>query len=241
MLRRSLATVISTALLAAAGASTVHADGQADIDRGRTLFAERCSSCHGADAMGVEHQGPSLVGVGGLAADFELSTGRMPLAAPNLQPIRSDPSFSGADIRRLVAYIASLGGPAIPSIDPSRGSLLEGRDLFALQCAGCHQISGAGGVVTGATVPALDQATPTQIGEAVRLGPYLMPRFGPEQLDQHQLDSIALYVTQTTRHPDDAGGLPLGHLGPIPEGMVAWLVAMGALLVVARMTGERAS
>ncbi len=119
--------------------------------------------------------------------------------------------------------------------------MLEGRDLFALQCAGCHQISGAGGVVTGATVPALDQATPTQIAEAVRLGPYLMPRFGPEQLDQHQLDSIALYVTQTTRHPDDAGGLPLGHLGPIPEGMVAWLVAMGALLVVARMTGERAS
>jgi ubiquinol-cytochrome c reductase cytochrome c subunit len=240
MLRRRPVCCLAIALLAASVPPSAAAADQSEIDQGRTMFVDRCSSCHGTDAMGVKHMGPSLEGVGALAADFMLSTGRMPLAAPNMQPIRSDPSFTDADIRRLVAYIASLGGPEIPLADPSQGSLLEGRSLFALHCAGCHQISGAGGVVTGATVPSLDQATPTQIAEAVRLGPYVMPRFGPKQIDQQQLDSIARYVTDTTRHPDDSGGLPLGHLGPIPEGMVAWFVAMGALLLAARLTGERA-
>jgi ubiquinol-cytochrome c reductase cytochrome c subunit len=237
MRRVSLAVVILACLGAGAAAAPAWAGAAA---AGHMLFVERCSSCHGVDGRGVEGKGPSLVGAGALAADFYLSTGRMPLAAPNLQPVRSSPSFSQVQIRRLVAYIASLGGPAIPQADPGAGSYIEGRAAFALNCAGCHQISGAGGVVTGGTVPALDQSTPTQIAEAVRLGPYLMPSFGPDQIDQHQLDSIARYVIDTTRRPDDAGGLPLGHLGPIPEGMVAWFVAIGALLLAARLTGQRA-
>jgi ubiquinol-cytochrome c reductase cytochrome c subunit len=204
------------------------------------LFEERCSSCHGADGTGVPNTGPSLIGAGEQAADFYLRTGRMPLANPTDQPVRAPRTLTDAQITQLVEEIGRLGGPSIPHADPSAGSLSQGQDAFATFCAGCHQISATGGVVTGATVPSLDQSTATDIAEAVRIGPYLMPRFGPKEIDQRQLDSIARYVLDATRRPDDRGGIPLGHLGPIPEGMVAWLVAVAALLVVARLTGERA-
>ncbi len=182
--------------------------------------------------------GPSLYGVGAQSADFELSTGRMPLANPGDEPVRSRPAFSAAEIRSLVAYIGSLGGPGIPAVDPARGSLTTGRVLFASNCASCHQITGSGGVVPGASVPALDSATPTQIGEAIRMGPYLMPRFSTGELSPHDVDSIAAYVV-STRSPQDPGGWSIGHLGPVPEGLVAWGIGILALLVIARIIGER--
>ena len=33
----------------------------------------------------------------------------------------------------------------------------------------------------------------------------------------------------------------MGRIGPIPEGMVAWLLAGVALLIIARLLGERAA
>jgi ubiquinol-cytochrome c reductase cytochrome c subunit len=65
-----------------------------------------------------------------------------------------------------------------------------------------------------------------------------MPRFSKAQLDQADLDSIARYV-QLTQDPDDAGGFGIGHIGPVPEGLVAWLAAIAALLLIARLIGER--
>jgi ubiquinol-cytochrome c reductase cytochrome c subunit len=162
----------------------------------------------------------------------------MPLADPTDQPERTQPAYPRSDIDALVAFIGSFGGPGIPRVDPARGDLAAGMRQFTEHCAGCHQIVGRGGIVTGAAVPALDDTTPTQLAEAVRVGPYLMPRFSARQLDQATLDSIARYV-QSIRHPPNRGGLGIGNLGPIPEGMVAWLLAMTVLLGVARLIGER--
>ncbi|HEY0389110.1 MAG TPA: c-type cytochrome [Gaiellales bacterium] len=212
-----------------------------DVALGRRLFVNGCASCHGMSATGVQGRGPSLVGVGAQAADFYLSTGRMPLTAPGLPPRRAHPAYPPGQIRALVSYIASLGGPPVPHADPVAGSLSHGRTVFADACAGCHQITGTGGVVPGASVPPLDSATPTQIAEAIRIGPYLMPRFSESQLDQHDIDSIARYVVEVRTNPRDAGGWSLGHLGPIPEGMVAWFLGIGGLLVVARLIGERST
>jgi ubiquinol-cytochrome c reductase cytochrome c subunit len=203
------------------------------------LFTETCSACHGDHGQGVRGQGPSLVGAGAAAADFYLSTGRMPLANSTDTPVRHGPAFSRAEIDRLVAYIAALGpGPAIPAVDPAAGSIAEGQRSFTEHCAGCHQVVARGGIVTGAIAPALQEATPTQIGEAVRVGPYLMPRFTTRDIPPGELNSIARYVL-STRHPDDRGGWGIGHIGPVPEGMVAWLLAGVALLLVARLIGER--
>jgi ubiquinol-cytochrome c reductase cytochrome c subunit len=214
-------------------------DARALMARGRVLFAEGCASCHGEDLRGRSELGPALRGAGAAAADFYLSTGRMPLADPTDEPVRTQPLYPRADIDALVAFVGSFGGPSIPRVDPARGSLATGMAKFTEHCAGCHQIVGRGGIVTGAAVPALDDTTPTQLAEAVRVGPYLMPKFSARQLDQATLDSIARYV-QSIRHPDNRGGWGIGNLGPVPEGMVTWFLAMAALLAVARLIGEPA-
>jgi ubiquinol-cytochrome c reductase cytochrome c subunit len=223
---------------AGAAATSPVSGASGSATRGRILYVESCSSCHGLDARGVHGRGPSLRGVGARAADFYLSTGRMPLDHPNDQPLRHEPAFPRKDIDALVAYVASLGGPAVPRIDPARGSISEGLREFTDKCAGCHQIVGQGGMVTGARVPALQHATPTEIAEAVRIGPYLMPKFSESQLDQHQLDSVTKYI-EYTHAPRDAGGWGISHIGPIPEGMVAWLLGLASLILVIRVIGER--
>jgi ubiquinol-cytochrome c reductase cytochrome c subunit len=214
--------------------------GTALVAQGHALFESSCASCHAMDARGIAGRGPSLHGVGALAADFYLQTGRMPLSSPRVQPLRTHPAFPERQIAALVAYVASFGGPAIPTVHPRQGSLSDGRRLFSLDCAGCHTIQGQGGIVTGAIVPSLGQSTPTQIGQAIRIGPYVMPRFGPGELSATEIDSIARYI-QSTQHPEDRGGWGIGRIGPIPEGMVAWLLAAAALLLIARVLGERAS
>jgi ubiquinol-cytochrome c reductase cytochrome c subunit len=208
------------------------------VFEGMQLFDNGCSACHGLALQGQKGVGPSLVGIGAGPVDFYLSTGRMPLANPRAEPERSTPAYSQNQIDALVAYVKSYGGPPAPRADPSAGDLATGLHAFTLNCAGCHQIVAKGGLTIGAYVPNLAQATPRQIAEAVRMGPYLMPNFSSEQIDQHELDSITRYVLWT-RHPDDAGGWGIGNLGPIPEGMVAWFIALAALVIVARLIGER--
>jgi ubiquinol-cytochrome c reductase cytochrome c subunit len=205
---------------------------------GRALFEEGCSSCHGFDAEGEPGEGPSLIGAGAAAADFYLRTGRMPLDQVGSEPLRGEPRYPEDQIRALVAYVGSLGGPPVPAVHPGQGSLSEGMQLFNESCSGCHGISGKGGVAIGGYAPPLGEATPTQVAEAIRVGPYLMPNFSEAQLDAGEVDSLARYV-QLTQNPDDAGGFGIGHIGPVPEGLVAWFAAVAALLLVARLIGER--
>ena len=227
MLRASLVLLVALVLAPSATAD------------GRQLYLEGCASCHGLDARGIEGRGPDLHGAGAAAADFYLSTGRMPLAEPTDQPLRSDPEYSRGEIDQLVAYIGSLGGPPIPDVHPEQGSVRHGLELFSENCAGCHHMTGAGGIVTNVVAPSIWDATPTQIAEAVRVGPYVMPHFGPRQIDDAELNSLVSYV-ELTKSPDDRGGWALGHVGPVPEGMVAWLLAGAALVLVARVIGNRA-
>src|SRR5581483_8308051 len=140
---------------------------------------------------GIAHQGPSLRGVGAIAADFYLRTGYMPLSSPHQQPSRSRVLFSEQQLQALVGFVASLGnGPSIPTPQWRTASIAAGQKLFTTNCAGCHQIVARGGVVTGARVPELSRATPRQIAEAVRIGPYLMPRFTNRELSATQVNDI---------------------------------------------------
>jgi ubiquinol-cytochrome c reductase cytochrome c subunit len=233
------AAILLGAFAVAAWAQRPESGGTGRVEEGRELFATSCSSCHGFEGKGVKGQGPSLVGAGEAAADFYLRTGRMPLDQVGEEPLRGEPRFDDEEIRALDAYVGSLGeGPTIPRVDPDKGSVGEGMKLFTESCAGCHGIGGKGGVAIGGYAPPLGEATPTEVGEAVRVGPYLMPRFNESLITPTQLNSIAAYV-ELTQHPEDAGGFGIGHIGPVPEGLVAWLAALAALLLVARLIGER--
>jgi ubiquinol-cytochrome c reductase cytochrome c subunit len=208
----------------------------ARVRAGAQIFAGGCSSCHGEAAQGIPGRGPSLRGVGALAADFYLRTGRMPLDNPLDEPKRHDPAYSPREIEDLTNYIATFGGPAIPTVDEAAGDLVQGQRLFAQNCAGCHQIAGQGGITGEGVVPGFASTEPLDVAEAVRLGPYVMPMF--QNLTPGEVNALARYV-EYTKHPEDVGGWAIGHIGPIPEGMVAWLLAGFALLLTIRLIGER--
>jgi ubiquinol-cytochrome c reductase cytochrome c subunit len=226
-----------------------------DVVRGGHLYGRYCLACHGANGSGVsggeagfgpgrnetvqKRLGPPLRGVGALSADFYLRTGYMPLGDPHEQPARTRVQFREREIRALEDYVDSLGGgPPVPAPDPEAGSVSQGLQLFTEHCAGCHQVVAEGGVVTDASVPPLDKATPVQVAQAVRIGPYVMPEFSERAISDAELDSIIAYV-RYAQDPDDRGGLGIGHLGPFPEGIVAWLIAGVVLVGFCVLIGER--
>lgn len=225
----------------------------------RAVYLADCGVCHGADGRGTP-RGPTLVGVGRASLDYQISSGRMPLAGvgraddepgapiqplpnviesdPGITPRRHDPTYSPELIAALVDYTWRLtggGGPDIPHL--GKGDIAEGGALFRLQCASCHAWAGDGGALVSMQSPALHSATAVQIAEAVRVGPGQMPAFGEAALTDEQLSSVVAYVLYL-REPDDRGGEPLWHLGPFAEGAVA-LVALGGLFIFVRWIGER--
>jgi quinol---cytochrome-c reductase cytochrome c subunit len=208
------------------------------------LYLRDCAWCHGSQGEGTIY-GPSLAGVGAASADFMLRTGRMPIPEIQAQPQRAPSTYSREEIDELIRSVEAFGpGPEIPAVDPSAGDLAIGAGLYEDDCAACHGSTAAGGALTsGLLAPDLGSSTAVEIAEAMRIGGAgvrsgNMPVFGPDTIDRHELDSIARYVLYL-RDPEDRGGYGLGHLGPIPEGFVAWMVGLLAIVLVVRWIGER--
>src|SRR5207302_794307 len=134
-----------------------------------------------------------------------------------------------------------LPGAAVKAIHLARCALCpraRGGELFRLQCAACHAWAGDGGALLHREAPSLHHDTPTQIGDAVRAGPGLMPAFGQAALTDNQLNDLAAYVRYLD-HPDDRGGEPLWHLGPMAEGGVAVICGLGIMLLTIRWIGDK--
>lgn len=210
------------------------------IEEGRQLYLLACVSCHGVDAAGVENRGPSLLQAGTASVDFYLSSGRMPMDNAEGQSMRKEPVFSETEQDAIVAYLATVTeGPEIPEIDPDRGDLALGQQIYTLNCAGCHNAAGSGGALGNAIyAPALYAASPLEVAEAIRVGPGSMPGFNENQINDEQLDAVVRYV-EFLSEPPDPGGLPLGRVGPVPEGMVAWFGGMGLIVIALRWIGTR--
>jgi ubiquinol-cytochrome c reductase cytochrome c subunit len=238
-----MGTGLLWAALAPSGNAADAAASSEQIRQGRALFLSGCSSCHGLEAQGG-NQAPSLIGVGSAAVDFQVGTGRMPLAQPGAQAERKDPKYTQTQIDQLAAYIASLApGPAVPAdtVLTDGAIISEGGALYRTNCAQCHQAIGQGGALSyGKHAPALGDATKKQIYEAVRTGPENMPVFGSGQLSDTQVASIIKYV-QFVTHPNDPGGDSIGHYGPVPEGLVAIIIGLGGLVIATLWIGSRFS
>lgn len=210
---------------------------------GKLLFDQTCSSCHGTDARGTAIA-PNLQGVGAATIDFWITTGRMPatdIAAVEAE--RKPPKFNDKQALEVAAYINSLDPsvPAVPTPNLKGADLADGADIFALNCAACHTITGAGDALAfGTNAPSLQdkQVTPQQVAEAVRIGPANMPRFSGNLTDAQVRDVVA-YVTEKIQHPQNPGGAALGGVGPVAEGFVALLLGVGGLALICFWIGER--
>jgi ubiquinol-cytochrome c reductase cytochrome c subunit len=226
-------------------ASAASTDGSPqEIAQGRALFLEGCASCHGMHAEGGS-TAPTLIGVGAAAVNFQVGTGRMPLSGPSQQAKRGEVQYTQAQISALAAYVASLApGPAIPSAEDlnfANASLQEGGELFRTNCAQCHNFDGAGGALSnGAYAPSLKDATPQQMFEAMLTGPGAMPVFANSTITVEQKQAIIKYIT-TIRTSPNPGGMSLGRLGPVSEGLFLWIVGLGAVTAIAVWIGAKSS
>jgi ubiquinol-cytochrome c reductase cytochrome c subunit len=211
----------------------------AAAQQGKALFDNSCISCHGRDAQGVEDRGPSLIGVGSAAVDFQVGTGRMPLSRQEAQAEKKRPLFNETQTQQIGQYIQELGGgPELPSgpltadmnADPE--ALARGGELFRINCTSCHGFGGGGGALSsGKFAPSLHAATAEQIYAAMLSGPQNMPVFGDNELTPDQKREIITYVTVQLQQDKDPGGIfNLGRYGPVTEGLAIFVVGITILV-----------
>ena len=210
-----------------ASATAPNIAASAQVSQGRAIFLEECATCHGQFAQGTPGVAPSLIGVGAAAVDFQLTTGRMPAKETGPEQDRKPPQLTPSQIKAVVAYISSLGGgPPVPTqaqVSQKGANPGFGQQLFTADCAQCHNFQGAGGALTyGKYAPPLTKSTPTQIWEAMLTGPEAMPVFNNTTITPQQKRDIIAYIAQTREEPNP-GGFSLGRVGPVTEGLVAFL------------------
>ncbi|MFF4757428.1 c-type cytochrome [Streptomyces sp. NPDC001292] len=214
------------------------------IEEGRKLYLVGCASCHGTGGQGTT-DGPSLVGVGAAAVDFQVGTGRMPAQQPGAQVPRKKVIYNQAEIDQLAAYIASLGaGPTVPTknqYSPEGADVAKGGELFRTNCAQCHNFTGKGGALThGKYAPDLTGVSNKHIYEAMQTGPQNMPSFPDTTLTaKNKKDIIAYLDAVNGDETTTPGGMNLGGLGPVTEGLFAWIFGLGALVAVAVWVAAR--
>jgi len=217
-------------------ASTNPTASASDIAKGQQIFDLTCATCHGLQAQGTA-AAPSLIGVGSAAVYFQTSTGRMPAKAPDAENDRKPTQLNPLQISQVGAYIQSLGGgPEIPTpamVSTAGTNIALGQALFTADCAQCHNFDGAGGALTyGKYAPSLTASTPTQIYTAMLTGPEAMPVFNDTTIPPNEKRDVIAYVTSSRATPNP-GGFSLGRVGPVTEGLVAFLGVLFFMVLTA--------
>lgn len=235
------------ALYAAIGSATkvqaAEAPNQAQqIAQGEKLFVQSCASCHGIGGVGTD-EAPSLVGAGEAAADFQLSTGRMPLTAEQAQAQERPPVYNDEEITAISKYVGSLGaGPANPTaaqLNYEGANLTLGGELFRTNCSQCHNFSGQGGALSnGKYAPNIRNASPMQIWQAMLTGPENMPVFSNQTMSDSDKQAIIKFIRNADEEPT-YGGWDGGSIGPVSEGLTVFLVVIGLLVGVAVWIGAK--
>ena len=224
--------VYAGASAAFAASDTQSATTQLTVEDGEKLFQANCATCHGLDLQG-SGEGPSLYGVGELAVEFQVSTGRMPLQASAPQAPQKPAQFTEEQILAMAAYVQSMApGPTFPSEETldGEGDVARGAELFRINCAMCHNVAAAGGALTeGKYAPALTSTSPLHMYAAMVTGPQNMPVFNDMTLTPEEKRDIisALLFLQENESP---GGWSLGSLGPVSEGLFIWIFGIGTLI-----------
>jgi len=222
---------------AATKAPITAAERSALIEEGERIFLKGCSSCHGINLEGSAIA-PALLGVGAASVDFQVATGRMPVADMSVQIARKEPVYNEKQVEALAAYVSSLAlGPEVPGEEHLNyerdGSTAEGGELFRTNCAMCHNFAGQGGALTqGKYAPTVMGVLPRHIYEAMVTGPQSMPVFSDKTITPEEKLSIIKWIKAAEAEPQ-LGGASLGRVGPVTEGLLVWTLGLGLLVGVA--------
>jgi ubiquinol-cytochrome c reductase cytochrome c subunit len=204
------------------------------VEEGSKLYQANCATCHGMNLEGSD-VAPSLIGVGAASVDFQVGTGRMPLAASGPQAEKKPVQFTEEQVAAITAFVAAQSpGPGIPDAEftNGEGDAAAGAELFRINCAMCHNVAGAGGALTeGKFAPSLEGVSGTHIYEAMVTGPQNMPVFNDLNLTPEDKSDIITYLTYLDENPSP-GGFELGNLGPVAEGLFIWIFGLGAIVGV---------
>ena len=211
------------------------------VAKGQELYNNACITCHGANLQGVQEHGPSLIGVGEAAVYFQVV----------LRPDADGPPGSAGQAQAAGSAVrpGDRGGPGQPAgarrVRPGQRGRADtpddadyalrgpdtarGGELFRLNCASCHNFTGRGGALSsGKFAPILDPATDAQIYAAMLSGPQNMPKFSDRQLTPEEKRDIIAYIKSVGGgYNNNPGGNPLGGIGPVSEGLIAFIVGLG--------------
>ncbi len=229
-------------VVAPASQSAADTGTSQQVAEGKALFQVGCASCHGLNGEGqggdaAEGLGPSLVGVGAASVDFQVGTGRMPMARPAQQAPQKESVYTDEEVAALAAYVASLGpGPEIPSEQDytpagiSEEDLAKGGELFRANCSACHNFAGAGGALpNGKYAPSLYGVSNKHIYEAMITGPQQMPVFSDNVITPEDKRALIGYLNELHEQPEQ-GGHSLGGIGPVSEGLWTFVIGLGGLI-----------
>jgi ubiquinol-cytochrome c reductase cytochrome c subunit len=103
----------------------------------------------------------------------------------------------------------------------------------------CHIFAGQGGALTqGKYASSLMGVDPTKIYEAMITGPQSMPVFGDRALTPAQKLSIIKWL-KNAENEKAQGGIALGKVGPVTEGLLVWTLGLGLLIGAAVWLGAK--
>jgi mono/diheme cytochrome c family protein len=151
----------------------------ADSENGRTLFVEKCGTCHAFKEAGTQAEvGPDLDSAfaaarkAGMDSDtiegvVESQIGNPRVEDPDSPAYMPADLVEGEDAADVAAYVAEFAGvPGVePPIPPDAG---PGAEVFLTQgCGSCHTLAELGDVATGTVGPNLDEVIPGQTPKEV--------------------------------------------------------------------------
>lgn len=213
--------LLATAVLLAGGVlGGCDLQEDADLERGRALFVEKCGTCHAlTEARTAATVGPDLDAAFSASRasgmDEDTIEGVVQQQIDNPREIEEGiPNYAevfmpaglvtGGDAEDVSAYVASVAG--VPGIQPP--DLGGGQEIFTQLCGQCHTLAAAG--TTGTTGPDLDEAVPGQdqgeLEQDIRdpeqeISPGfeggIMPPFDKVQLPDESLQELVKYLLQS--------------------------------------------
>jgi ubiquinol-cytochrome c reductase cytochrome c subunit len=123
-----------------------------------------------------------------------------------------------------------------PYADPAVGG-----ELFRVNCAMCHDCAGSGRALTRRKyAPELQGVEGKYVCEAMVTGPQSMPVFNDANISPEGKNAIIAWLN-TTHEEQNVGGMTLGNLGPVSEGMSIWVFGLAIMIGCAVWLGQKAA